>query len=93
MRYEQTATVADGDADEVFSDAVAELLRREPAAEVDGDSRVAAWRASGPGGGCAGQLYVTDARPRGVRITVTVETCSAAAVRALATWFSRYGAP
>ncbi|MBQ1123322.1 hypothetical protein [Streptomyces sp. B15] len=82
MRYEQTTTVA-GDADAVFAQITEQLRRRGLPAEVDRDSRTAVW-ASGPGGGCAGQLYVTDARLPGARVTVSVETEAADAVRILA---------
>ncbi|MBO8195102.1 hypothetical protein ITI46_26120 [Streptomyces oryzae] len=84
MRFESTAVVAGGDPDAVFARGAAQLYRRGLPAEVDPDSRVAAWRVSGRGGECAGQLYVTDARPHGVRVTVAVETAPAAAARARA---------
>ncbi|MGP3973820.1 hypothetical protein ACTWQF_07180 [Streptomyces sp. 8N114] len=83
MRYERTTTVDAETADAVFAYVVGQLLRRELPVEVDRDSRTAVW-GPGPGADCAGQLYVTDARPRGVRVTVVVETGALAASRARA---------
>ncbi|MGI5347701.1 hypothetical protein ACQEU8_05840 [Streptomyces sp. CA-250714] len=79
MRYEQTTTVDAGTADAVFAYVAGQLLQRDLPVEVDDGSRTAVWGSAG--GDCAGQLYVTDARPRGVRVTVAVETHPAAAAR------------
>ncbi|MGP3986156.1 hypothetical protein [Streptomyces sp. 3N207] len=84
MRYERTTTVDAETADAVFAYVAGQLVQRDVPVEVDPDSRTAIWRSSGPDGDCAGQLYVTDARPRGVRVTVTVETGAAAAPHARA---------